>query len=56
MVNIEFHHALNVSGGTAIIKDKEGYREISRNRIQGREQGLALAFLSWIIKTFEIEG
>jgi len=37
---------LNVSGGTAIMKDREGYRNISRDWIQGWGQGLALAFLS----------
>ena len=40
---------LNVSGGTAIMKDREGYRNISRDWIQGWGQGLALAFLSAIL-------
>ena len=37
---------LNVSGGTAIMKDKDGYKNISRSWIQGWGQGLALIFLS----------
>jgi len=37
---------LNVSGGTAVMKDREGYKAISRDWIQGWGQGLALAFLS----------
>jgi len=39
---------LNVSGGTAIMKDRESYRNISRDWITGWGQGLALAFLSEI--------
>ena len=37
---------LNVSGGTAIMRDRDGYQNISRDWIQGWGQGLALAFLS----------
>lgn len=37
---------MNVSAGTAVMKDREGYRRISRDWIQGWGQGLALAFLS----------
>lgn len=37
---------LNVSGGTAVMRDKEGYRAVSRSWIQGWGQGLALAFLA----------
>jgi len=37
---------LNVSGGTAIMRDRESYRNISRDWIQGWGQGLALTFLS----------
>lgn len=37
---------MNVSGGTAVMRDKEGYRGISRDWIQGWGQGLALAFFS----------
>lgn len=42
---------LNVSGGTAVMKDREGYRNISRNWIQGWGQGLALAFLADLLKS-----
>jgi len=41
---------LNVSGGTAIMKDREGYRNISRDWIQGWGQGLALTFLSTALR------
>jgi unsaturated rhamnogalacturonyl hydrolase len=37
---------LNVSGGTAVMRDLEGYRAIPRTWIQGWGQGLALAFLT----------
>jgi len=37
---------LNVSGGTAVMKDRESYHKISRDWITGWGQGLALAFLS----------
>ena len=40
---------LNVSGGTAVMKDREGYRGISRDWIQGWGQGLALAYLSKLL-------
>ena len=40
---------LNVSGGTAVMDDIEGYRGISRDWIQGWGQGLALAFLSLLL-------
>lgn len=36
---------LNVSGGTAVMRAREGYRAITRDWIQGWGQGLALAFL-----------
>ena len=36
---------LNVSGGTAVMRDLEGYRNISKKWTQGWGQGLALAFL-----------
>lgn len=39
----------NVSGGTAVMKDREGYRGISRDWIQGWGQGLALAFFSGVL-------
>ena len=37
---------LNVSGGTAVMKDRDSYRNISRDWTQGWGQGLGLAFLS----------
>lgn len=40
---------LNVSGGTAVMKDREGYRNISKDWIQGWGQGLALAFFAGIL-------
>lgn len=40
----------NVSGGTAIMKDREGYRNISRDWIQGWGQGLALTFLATMLR------
>ncbi len=40
---------MNVSGGTAVMKDREGYRGISRDWIQGWGQGLALAYLAGIL-------
>ncbi|MBQ9643128.1 MAG: glycoside hydrolase family 88 protein [Lachnospiraceae bacterium] len=40
---------LNVSGGTAVMRDREGYRNISRDWIQGWGQGLALAFFAHLL-------
>ncbi len=40
---------MNVSGGTAVMKNVEGYRDISRRWIQGWGQGLTLAFLSGVL-------
>lgn len=37
---------MNVSAGTAVMRDREGYRGISKDWIQGWGQGLALAFFS----------
>ena len=37
---------MNVSGGTAVMKDREGYRNISRKWIQGWGQGMALSSFS----------
>lgn len=37
---------MNVSGGTAVMRDREGYRGIPKAWIQGWGQGLALAFFS----------
>ncbi|SFD10174.1 glycoside hydrolase family 88/105 protein [Butyrivibrio sp. YAB3001] len=45
---------LNVSGGTAVMNDRDGYRGISRDWIQGWGQGLALAYLSHLIKYDEL--
>lgn len=42
---------LNVSGGTAVMKDRAGYRNISRDWIQGWGQGLALAFLAGVLES-----
>lgn len=39
----------DVSGGTAVMKDREGYRQISKEWIQGWGQGLALAFFSGVL-------
>ncbi|MBN1777533.1 MAG: glycoside hydrolase family 88 protein [Clostridiales bacterium] len=44
---------LNVSGGTAVMNDLDGYRRISRTWTQGWGQGLALAFLVAILQTEE---
>ena len=41
---------LNVSGGTAVMKNREGYRNISRAWTQGGGQGLALAFLAAVLE------
>ncbi len=40
---------LNVSGGTAVMKDREGYRNISKDWIQGWGQGLALTFFAEVL-------
>ncbi len=45
---------LNVSGGTAVMRDREGYRGISKRWIQGWGQGLALAFLAGVLRSDEI--
>ncbi len=44
---------LNVSGGTAVMRDLEGYRNISRRWTQGWGQGLALSFLAEALKAGE---
>lgn len=46
---------LNVSGGTAVMNDVEGYRKISKDWIQGWGQGLALAFFSTLLVSDTIE-
>lgn len=40
---------LNVSGGTAVMRDLDGYRNISRKWTQGWGQGLGLAFLAAVL-------
>ncbi|MBQ9765356.1 MAG: glycoside hydrolase family 88 protein [Lachnospiraceae bacterium] len=40
---------LNVSGGTAVMRDREGYCNVPKDWIQGWGQGLALAFLTAVI-------
>ena len=47
---------MNVSGGTAIMRDREGYRSISRDWIQGWGQGLALAFLAAVLRMVNAAG
>ena len=46
---------LNVSGGTAVMRDRDGYRNISKDWIQGWGQGLALAFFSLVLVSGKIE-
>lgn len=41
---------LNVSGGTAVMRDLEGYRKVPKTWTQGWGQGLALAFLASVIR------
>lgn len=45
----------NVSGGTAVMRDKEGYRNIPKDYIQGWGQGLALAFFATLLVSDEIQ-
>lgn len=47
---------LNVSGGTAVMKDRNGYREISKDWSQGWGQGLALVFLAAVLENSESRG
>ena len=47
---------MNVSGGTAVMRDRDGYRNISRDWIQGWGQGLVLAFLAGVISYDQSEG
>jgi len=46
---------MNVSGGTAVMRDVQGYREIPKAYIQGWGQGLVLAFLSQLLHSQDIE-
>lgn len=41
---------LNVSGGTAVMRDREGYRNVPKKWMQGWGQGLALAFLCALLE------
>jgi unsaturated rhamnogalacturonyl hydrolase len=41
----------NVSAGTAVMDDAEGYMGVSTKRIQGWGQGLVLAFLAHLLRT-----
>lgn len=41
---------LNVSGGTAVMRDLEGYRRVPKTWTQGWGQGLALALLTAVIR------
>jgi unsaturated rhamnogalacturonyl hydrolase len=45
-----------VSGGTAVMKDRDGYRNISKKWIQGWGQGMALAFLAAVLNYDNIAG
>ncbi len=47
---------LNVSGGTAVMKDRDGYRNIPRKWTQGWGQGLALAFLAAVWECQSCQG
>ena len=47
---------MNVSGGTAVMKDREGYRSISKRWIQGWGQGMALAFFSTVLNYEKFTG
>ena len=47
---------LNVSGGTAVMKDRDGYRGIPRKWTQGWGQGLALAFLAAVLESENDQG
>ena len=46
----------NVSAGTAVMKDREGYSGISRKWIQGWGQGMALAFFSALLDYDKLGG
>jgi unsaturated rhamnogalacturonyl hydrolase len=40
---------LNVSGGTAVMRDREGYRKVPKDWIQGWGQGLTLTLLAAVL-------
>ncbi len=44
---------LNVSGGTAVMRDREGYMNVPKKWMQGWGQGLALAFLCALLENEE---
>ncbi len=44
---------MEVSAGTAVMNDIQGYRDVPYNRIQGWGQGLTLAFLAELLRTKE---
>lgn len=44
---------INVSGGTAVMRDSEGYQSITKDWIQGWGQGLALSFLTACLEKTE---
>jgi unsaturated rhamnogalacturonyl hydrolase len=44
---------LNVSGGTAVMRDLDGYRKISKEWTQAWGQGLALAFLTVVLRSVD---
>ena len=46
----------DVSGGTAVMKDREGYKNISKKWIQGWGQGMALAFFAAVLDYENIIG
>ncbi len=46
----------DVSGGTAVMKDREGYRNISKKWIQGWGQGMALALFSAVLNSENVTG
>jgi unsaturated rhamnogalacturonyl hydrolase len=46
----------DVSGGTAVMKDRDGYRNISKKWIQGWGQGMALAFFAAVLNFENIAG
>ncbi len=46
----------DVSGGTAVMKDRDGYRNISKKWIQGWGQGMALSFFAAVLNYVNIAG
>lgn len=46
----------DVSGGTAVMKDRDGYRNISKKWIQGWGQGMALGFFAAVLCYDKIAG